>query len=72
MAIRQDDGQFALDIYLNEDDDEENRTEYSDTYPELEVYADALIKGGRYRYCELYRWNAGKDDWDFIRSIEPE
>jgi hypothetical protein len=31
---------------------------------ELREHAEQLIRGGRYKYLRLCRWNASKDDWD--------
>jgi hypothetical protein len=72
MPINPNDGQFALDCWRSEDDEADENTVYSDVIVELEEEAARYIKAGHYQYLELSRWNPGSEDWDLIRSYEPE
>ena len=71
MAIRPDDGQYALDCWFSVDDEGESAaTEYCDQIAPLKARASILINAGRFRYVELSRWNADKDDWDTLETFE--
>lgn len=72
MPINPNDGQFALDCWLSEDDETEAKTVYSDVVMELEDEAERLIKAGHYKYLELSRWNPARQDWASIRAYEPD
>lgn len=72
MAIKLDDGQFALDCWLSEKNEDEPESLFSDNISELEFEAERLIAAGRFGYLELSRWNPVKEDWDLIRFYEPE
>ncbi len=73
MATNPFDGQFALEMWmdpLSEEDPDHN--EFSDDQHELRSEAARLIKGGKYKYIVLCRWNPGTDDWDDLEIFEPE
>jgi len=71
VAIRTDDGQYALDCWEDPDrDDVEASTDYSDSLAELRAHAERLIAGGRFRYLELSRWNADHQEWDELEVFE--
>lgn len=71
-VIKHDDGQYALDCWLDEDDEGDPVTEYSETIAPLKARAGILLKAGRYKYLELSRWNADKDDWDNLEIFTPD
>ena len=71
-AIRHDDGQYALDCWIEaEDEGESAATEYCDAIAPLRARAAIILKAGRFRYLELSRWNAALDDWDTLEVFEP-
>lgn len=72
MPINPNDGQFALDCWLSEDDEADEKTVYSDIVNELEDEAERLIRAGHYQYLELSRWNPAAQDWEFIRAYEAD
>jgi hypothetical protein len=64
MAIRHDDGQFALDCWVDPDrEDIEATTDYSNVLSELRAHADKLLAAGNYKYLILSRWNADSEQW---------
>lgn len=75
MAIRHDDGQFGLDCWIDEDDESEPASEFSDNQQELRERAEVLLRGGKYRYLVLSRWNPDLEpegDWVEIATFEPD
>jgi hypothetical protein len=72
MPINPNDGQFALDYWVSEDDDGDEETAYSDVVTKLEAEAKRLIRAERYKYLDLSRWNPISQDSDLIRSFEPD
>ena len=73
--IRPDDGQFGLDCYITEPDNDEilpDGQEFSDDRKALEMRAAKLIAAGRFKYLELWRWNADAADWDLLETFQPD
>ena len=56
------DGQYALDCWLDEDDESDPTTEYAECVGPLKERASRLLEAGRYRYLELSRWDAKEGD----------
>ena len=60
---------FCLDCFVRTspgDDDSPARQSGFNTLVEAVSAAERLIKGGRFKYLELYRWEG--DDWNVIRT----
>jgi hypothetical protein len=73
MATNPFDGQFALELW--EDPESENapdHNEYSDNQDELRALIQPLLKGGRYKYIILCRWNPTSEEWDEIETFTEE
>jgi len=73
MGLRKDgDGEFGLDCYerLPNENDQPQHTQYADDRLSLEDAAEALIRGGRFTYLELQRWDADEDDWVLLKEYD--
>lgn len=72
-AIKHNDGQYALHCWLSaENEGECDSTDYAESIAPLKARAAIILKGGRYEYLEINRWNATENDWDNLEVIERE
>lgn len=70
MTINHEDGQYALDCW--EDAErvyDADDTELSDDVDELRARVPMLLKGDRFKYLTLFRWNADEADWDELETF---
>jgi hypothetical protein len=73
MTTNATDGQFCLDCWVDPESEEyPDHCEYSENVEELRALAGRLIKGGRFKFLRLSRWNADatylpdEERWDEI------
>ena len=66
-----EDYQCCLDCFLRPDPGEDDKPAQqvgSDNMDDLIEQAEMLIKGGRFKYLELYRWDATDYEWTEVRT----
>jgi len=72
MAINMEDGEFALDCWIDPDQEGDPVTEYSDDDEELRAKADGYLKAGKYKYMVLSQWDEDANDWDELGDFGAE
>ena len=72
MAINSEDGEFALDCWVDPDGDSEPVTEYSDDDNELRARAQEYLRAGKYKYMVLSQWDEDANDWDELGDFGAE
>src|SRR5260370_12226570 len=71
--INSTDGTYAAEYWIDPDStDDPDDNEYSENLEELRARALTVLKAGRFRYCNLCRWNAGTQAWDILEVVASE
>ncbi len=72
MAISSEEAEFALDCWVDPDQEADPVTEYSDDDEELRARAQEHLKAGKYKYMVLSQWDEDANDWDELGDFGAE